>query len=65
MEGIRYVITDQGKRTAVLIDWEQLGGLWEDFCDMMLARQRAEEPRELESVRKKLRQQRRLISPSP
>ncbi|HLF05518.1 MAG TPA: hypothetical protein VI855_09915 [Dehalococcoidia bacterium] len=61
MEGIRYVINDQGEKTAVLIDLEQHRQLWEDFCDVMLARQRAEEPREsLESVRKKLRKERRL-----
>jgi hypothetical protein len=61
MEGGRYVINDQGEKTAVLINLDQHRQLWEDFCDVMLARQRAEEPREsLESVRKKLRQQRRL-----
>ena len=61
MEGIQYVINDQGEKTAVLIDLEQHRQLWEDFCDVMLARQRAEEPREsLESVRKKLRKERRL-----
>jgi hypothetical protein len=56
MEGVRYVINDQGEKTAVLIDLEQHGQLWEDFCDVMLARQRAEEPREtLESIRERLR----------
>lgn len=63
MEGIQYVINDEGEKTAVLINLEQHAGLWEDFCDVMLARQRAEEPRQsLESVRKKLRQQRWLAS---
>jgi hypothetical protein len=61
MEGIQYLVNDQGDKTAVLIDLKQHGQLWEDFCDLVIARERAEEPREsLESVRKKLRKDRRL-----
>jgi len=51
MEGIRFVVDESGKRTAVLIDLSEHGALWEDFYDLNLARQRRDEPREsLEEV---------------
>ena len=56
VKGIRFVIDDKGEKKAVLIDLEEHGELWEDFYDSLIARQRAEEPREsLESVKEKLR----------
>jgi hypothetical protein len=61
MEGIQYVTDDKGRKTAVLIDLRKYGELWEDFHDALLARQRADEPREsLDVVREKLRRQGKL-----
>jgi hypothetical protein len=61
MEGIQYVTDDKGRKTAVLIDLKKYGELWEDFYDSLIARQRADEPREsLEVVREKLRRQGKL-----
>lgn len=58
MEGIQFVIDDKGEKTAVLIDLKKYGELWEDFYDSLIARSRADEPREsLESVEEGLRQQ--------
>ena len=61
MEGIQYVTDDKGRKTAVLIDLKKFGELWEDFYDALIARERADEPREsLEVVREKLRRQGKL-----
>lgn len=61
MEGIQYVTDDKGRKTAVLIDLRKYGELWEDFYDALIARERADEPREsLEVVREKLRRQGKL-----
>ena len=50
-----------GEKTAVLIDLKQYSELWEDFYDGLVARQRADEPRQpLELVRKALKQQGKL-----
>lgn len=58
MEGIQFVTDDKGRKTAVLIDLKKYGELWEDFYDALIAKQRADEPREsLEVVREKLRRQ--------
>ena len=55
MRGIQYVMDKKGEKTAVLIDLKKNGDLWEDFCDVALAREREHEPREsLESVKKRL-----------
>ena len=56
MKGIQFVMDDEGRKTAVLIDLKRHGELWEDFCDCVTARARAEEPREsLETVKKHLK----------
>lgn len=61
MEGIRYIVDDQGKKTAVIIDLKKYGDLWEDSYDRLVAQLRANEPREtLESVKRKLRRQGKL-----
>ena len=42
------------KKKAVLIDLKKHGALWEDFCDVLKAKERENEPREsLASVKKK------------
>ncbi len=57
MKGIQFVVDDKGEKKAVLIDLGEYGEIWEDFYDSLIARHRAEEPREsLESVKEKLRQ---------
>ena len=61
LEGIQFVTNAAGKKTAVLISLNQYGELWEDFYDVLIARQRNDEPREsLESVREMLKQQGKL-----
>jgi len=61
LEGIQFVTTATGEKTAVLIDLKQYGELWDDFYDALIARQRADEPREsLEAVREILKQQGKL-----
>jgi hypothetical protein len=61
LQGIQFVTNAAGEKTAVLIDLKQYGDLWEDFHDVLIARQRADEPREsLDSVRQALEQQEKL-----
>jgi len=61
MKGIQFLTDEEGKKTAVLIDLKKHGDLWEDFYDSLVARARAEEPREsLEEVKKQLEKQGRL-----
>jgi hypothetical protein len=60
LKGVRYLIDEKGKKTAVLIDLQKNRQLWEDFCDLALARSRATEPREsLESVRNRITSKKR------
>ena len=57
MDGIRFVVDAEGRKEAVLIDLKRHGELWEDFYDSLVARLRADEPREsLESVKERLRE---------
>ncbi len=61
MQGIQYVTDARGKRIAVQIDLKKYGELWEDFFDSVIARKRANEPREsLASVKKRLIKQGKL-----
>jgi hypothetical protein len=46
MKGVKYVIDDQGRPEAVIIDLEKHGALWEDFQDLLVSRSRRKEPRE-------------------
>ncbi|MEW6211454.1 MAG: hypothetical protein AB1631_24020 [Acidobacteriota bacterium] len=55
MEGIRFVTDAKGQKIAVQIDLRKHGELWEDVYDSLIARQRAEEPREsLDFVKRRL-----------
>ena len=57
MTGIDYVVDEQGRQKAVVIDLAQHGDLWEDFYDALLVEQRKDEPREsLEEVEARLRE---------
>ncbi len=56
LEGIGFVTNAAGDKTGVLIDLRQHGELWEDIYDTLIARMRADEPREsLEEVRNRLK----------
>lgn len=55
LEGIQFVTDTTGKQTAVLLDLTIYGELWEDIYDVLLARERENEPREsLEDVKQML-----------
>ncbi len=38
------MVNESGEKTAVLIDLEQWGELWEDFYDALVSQNRQEEP---------------------
>jgi hypothetical protein len=58
MKGIQFVMDDRGEKTAVLINLQEHGDLWEDFYDCLIARARTDEPRaSLAEVRAQLHQQ--------
>ena len=44
MEGIQFLVNEDGEKTSVLIDLNQWGELWEDFHDVMVSRSRQDEP---------------------
>ncbi|HEY4563250.1 MAG TPA: hypothetical protein VIJ61_17975 [Thermoanaerobaculia bacterium] len=61
MKGVKFVVDENGERSAVLIDLQENADLWEDFYDAYVARERAEEPREpIEEVRQRLQAQGKL-----
>ena len=62
LKGIHFVVDERGQKTAVQIDLKKYGELWEDIYDSLIARARADEPREtLESVRQRLIEQGKLV----
>ncbi len=63
MEGIRFLIDEQGEKTAVQIDLAKYGALWEDVYDILIAQERQDEPREsLCEVKERLRRHGKLNS---
>ena len=44
MEGVQYLVNEQGEKISVLIDLAEWGDLWEDFHDSMVSRSRQDEP---------------------
>ncbi len=61
MEGIQFVIDENGKKKAVLIDLDKHGDLWEDFYDRLIYHQRINDPREtLSEVKEKLIEHKKL-----
>jgi hypothetical protein len=55
MKGVEFVVDDKGKKKAVVIDLRTHRDLWEDFCDVLKAKEREDEPREtLASVKRKV-----------
>ena len=56
IKGVQFVTDSSGHRTAVLLDLHQWGDLWEDIYDIMIAKERADEPRvKLEDFEEELR----------
>ena len=45
MEGIQYVVDEQGNKNAVLIDLSRWGDLWEDMYDVIVSQARRDETR--------------------
>lgn len=43
MRGIQFLVNEDGEKTAVLLDLQEWGDLWEDFYDILVARSRVEE----------------------
>jgi len=55
MKGVQFLVDDDGRKTAVVIDIRKNRKLWEDFYDRVVAAHRANEPREsLEFVKKRI-----------
>lgn len=55
MKGIQFVVDENGKQTAVVIDLKEHGLIWEDFYDNLLIEQRVNGPMEtLEEAKKKV-----------
>ncbi|MEW6529511.1 MAG: hypothetical protein AB1473_01665 [Thermodesulfobacteriota bacterium] len=53
MKGVEFVIDEAGKKKAVLIDLRKHGEIWEDFYDVLRAKERESEPRvSLQEVKK-------------
>jgi hypothetical protein len=43
MEGVQFLVNEEGEKTSVLIDLNEWGDLWEDFHDIMISRSRQDE----------------------
>ena len=55
MKGVEYVVDEKGEKKAVMLDLKIHSDIWEDFCDVLKAKERENEPREsLASVKKKI-----------
>jgi hypothetical protein len=60
MNGVDFVVDEQGRRKSVIIDLDIHRELWEDIHDTMIVRSRKREPREsLAEVEKHLKKARR------
>ena len=55
MRGIKYIVDEKGKKTAVVIDLKKYGELWEEFYDYILCLEREKEP-DLTHIRPELLQ---------
>lgn len=61
MKGILYLVDGKGIPKAVVIDLRKHRQLWEDFQDLLVAKQRRDEPREsFESVKATLQKNRQV-----
>ena len=56
LQGIQFVTNSAGEKTAVMLDLKIYGEIWEDIYDVLLAKERENEPREsLEDVKELLK----------
>jgi len=44
VEGVQFVVDDAGKKTAVIINLDKWGELWEDVYDVLVSESRRGEP---------------------
>ena len=44
MEGVKFLVDDKGNKTAVMLDLDKWGELWEDIYDAMIIESRKNEP---------------------
>lgn len=44
MRGIDYIVDENGKKKAVVIDLSEWGDVWEDFYDVLVSESRRHEP---------------------
>ncbi len=44
MKGVHFVTDEEGKAIAVQLDLDEWGEIWEDMCDLRVARERENEP---------------------
>ena len=58
IKGVQFVTDSSGHKTAVLLDLQEWGELWEDIYDSMIAKERADEPKmKLEDFEDELRRE--------
>jgi len=43
MRGVQFLVNENAEKTAVLLDLQEWGTLWEDFYDLLVSRSRAQE----------------------
>lgn len=56
MKGVTYYFDENGEPAAVLIDVKKAGTLWEDIQDILIARERRNDPKiPWEEVKKNLK----------
>ncbi len=44
MNGIKYIVDEKGRKSAVVIDLKKFGDFWEDLYDYLLCLTRKDEP---------------------
>ncbi len=44
IQGIQYIVEDQGKKKSVILELERWGEYWEDFYDVLVSESRRDEP---------------------
>jgi hypothetical protein len=60
MKGVRYLVDEKGKATAVILDLRKHRKIWEDIRDRLLVESRRDEPRSsLADVKRRLSRSRK------
>jgi len=55
MKGVQYIIDDNGKKRAAVVNLDVYGHLWEDIHDILVVESRKNEPRvKWEEVKRRL-----------